>query len=1048
LGTLVGIRCHALVAFALSMLAGVALAADDPIDDEAMVRAKRAGVSADVAAYTNYYPEWIDNYFAGMDVIAVQRRPADTPSGAPINQFDTPVYQLMDTLPPEPVEKIDPIRLRASARIDKAHNKQCRDVGQEVCEVLGRNTWMMWSGGNEGFWDGIGRQFGILDFLRLLDTRESNDPKAAKSHDREGRFARAGLINEPGMGPSLNDPDNVLENVLGLRLDEPLDKDLRDWRRRYVRLALHLDDDGSSGQTGAPYGQIVPGSAAKYPSGKSWDERIPPPEIYGLSSGVVGLRLFPNPNFDRKALERWREVKDKYANDPIGDPSIVRPFRVGMSCAFCHASFHPLNPPRDIANPTWANISGSIGAQYLKVSGVFGSLLPRNNFVFQVLDSQPPGTVDTSLVASDNINNPNTMNSVFNLTQRMLVSFRNPKEFLDPATTVLPSAWAGDPPMSGLYPDPPPLAALQKLIADYWKVALLKEDGSGPSDAEIKQGAAAVAAELAASNEQSRRVPRILLDGSDSIGAWGALARVYLNIGTNYEQWNTLHDPIVGLTPQLPFKIDNVEHHSVYWAATKLRVGPLRDYFIKVTPAMPLVAAALPTDTSPNELRAMAKARNLVDYSKLARGRQVFAENCIACHSSVQPPMRHEQMAKDAGGSEFYDHDPGRWMKAPEHSAYQKWAKAVVEKPEFWRTNFFSTDYRIQINYVKTNSCRAMATNALTGNMWEDFASRSYRRLPSVGDIKYFNPYAPAAKSVDSEGNNAVYSPRHHVRDKDAPEGGGGPGYYRVPTLASIWATAPFLHNNSLGKYTADPSVSGRLKSFDDSIRRLLWKNTRMDSDGYGVLPAQRTADHGLIWRTSEDSYLSIAGVYLPEILGGHSKQVRAFLDRYPELRAIPELQRPLPTAALLLLAFVILLAARRAWLRWVGYVTIFVGVFVGVGIYFLNGDIGGIRLGPIPKGTPVGLLANINADADPQVLKKTLATVRDAFIEIQSTAPGDSLGDKTKREEIMKTKVAPALLQISKCPDLVMDRGHYYPWFDDMSDDDKNALIELLKTF
>ncbi len=43
-----------------------------------------------------------------------------------------------------------------------------------------------------------------------------------------------------------------------------------------------------------------------------------------------------------------------------------------------------------------------------------------------------------------------------------------------------------------------------------------------------------------------RFVPRVLLDGADSIGAWGALARVYLNIGTYGEQWIQLHNPLVG----------------------------------------------------------------------------------------------------------------------------------------------------------------------------------------------------------------------------------------------------------------------------------------------------------------------------------------------------------------------------------------------------------------------------------------------------------------------------------------------------------------------
>jgi hypothetical protein len=51
-------------------------------------------------------------------------------------------------------------------------------------------------------------------------------------------------------------------------------------------------------------------------------------------------------------------------------------------------------------------------------------------------------------------------------------------------------------------------------------------------------------------------------------------------------------------------------------------------------------------------------------------------------------------------------------------------------------------------------------------------------------------------------------------------------------------------------------------------------------------------------------------------------------------------------------------------------------------------------------------------------------------------------------RQKILRDQLAPALLAVSKCPDMVMDHGHYYEWFKAMSNDDKEALIELLKTF
>ena len=97
-------------------------------------------------------------------------------------------------------------------------------------------------------------------------------------------------------------------------------------------------------------------------------------------------------------------------------------------------------------------------------------------------------------------------------------------------------------------------------------------------------------------------------------------------------------------------------------------------------------------------------------------------------------------------------------------------------------------------------------------------------------------------------------------------------------------------------------------------------------------------------------SYLTVAGIYLPEILGGRSKLVRDFIDRYPELRGVPELYRPLPTAVLLAVAFVFLWWARGFWLRFAGYTSIVLALGVGAVIYFLNGGLGGIQVGPIPK--------------------------------------------------------------------------------------------------
>src|SRR5204863_1351785 len=163
---------------------------------------------------------------------------------------------------------------------------------------------------------------------------------------------------------------------------------------------------------------------------------------------------------------------------------------------------------------------------------------------------------------------------------------------------------------------------------------------------------------------------------------------------TNWEQWNTLHAPVVGFRNQKPFAISSTEHHSVYWRATELRVPALREYFLKVTPPMPLLAATGAGNRADPAVLAAGpteQRHRYIDVSKLDRGRKVFANNCITCHSSVQPPDRQAELDSAAAG-QFWDRDPGKWLT---NAGYIAWAEKAVEDPLFWKLNYLSTDERV-----------------------------------------------------------------------------------------------------------------------------------------------------------------------------------------------------------------------------------------------------------------------------------------------------------------------------------------------------------------
>src|SRR5690606_1008032 len=125
---------------------------------------------------------------------------------------------------------------------------------------------------------------------------------------------------------------------------------------------------------------------------------------------------------------------------------------------------------------------------------------------------------------------------------------------------------------------------------------------------------------------------------------------------------------------------------------------------------------------------------------------------------------------------------------------------------------------------------------------------------------------------------------------------------------------------------------------------------------------------------------------------------------------------------------------------RWI-FALLAIGAIVG-GIFanrFINGKSGPVSVGPIPKGTPISLMMNLNPEAGSAFPKARLAMAR-ATVKIRK---GD-LKDEAAWE-VFAQEAGPALMRASKCPDFVLDRGH---WFGEaLPDDDKEALIAFLKT-
>ncbi|MGY0195717.1 hypothetical protein ACWA7J_11670 [Leptothrix sp. BB-4] len=818
---------------------------------------------------------------------------------------------------PKPGEVLDEARLagRSGASFTHAPEPYFRAMDNGVAltpqEEAGRNMWLVWSGGNDRFWEQMTRYtYGAFDLLKVISSHPS------LGYGRTNRWSYLGLVNEPCFEPA-SAPDPARR---GLWLDQ---------RRQDCAPDPFADEAKYPGVKIGSRGQPL-GDGSVQPVGS----------YYGEPTGIMGLRLFPNPAFDAKAAKEWDA--ERYYTDPAyyNRQDLVRPYRVGMSCGFCHVGPSPIHPPADPNHPEFADLSSSVGAQYMWVDRLFihnaGKPEGQANFMYQLAHTYRPGAMDTSLVSTDSINNPRTMNAVYDFASRLAVGKRLWHEQL--AGGELDNRQFND-----LFP-------------------------SGPLS------------EFYDKDKAIARTPHVLKDGADSVGLLGALNRVYLNIGLFSEEWLLHFNPVLGGKTITPIRIADAQKNSSYWQATEAGTPATALFFLKA--AQPDRLKDAPGGA------ALAKA----DDATLSRGQQVFADTCARCHSSKAPtPPAELALEPRACAGAGYLACFQRYWKWTQTDDFKQQMRQIVRAPDFLSGNYLSTEARIPVTLLRTNACSPLATNALGGNIWDNFSSHDYKALPSVGTITVQDPYTGEASPYEMPA--------------------GGRGYTRVPSLISVWSTAPLLVNNSLGPFDTDPSVTARLKVFDASIEQLLWPEKR-ERD---TLLGDRVP--GTIDRTTQRSQITIPFGYLPESLQPWQDRARHWLHAH------------LP--------------------QWVD-------------------ETGGLTLGPIPGGVPVNLLANLklrSESSDPAVIAAHAKDAAELVIKLKLDLLGAPRGADDAELTRRMANLKKPLLALSKCPDFVVNRGHYFgtaefnrteglsaeerAWGTEpvLDDADKRALIAFLKT-
>lgn len=280
-------------------------------------------------------------------------------------------------------------------------------------------------------------------------------------------------------------------------------------------------------------------------------------------------------------------------------------------------------------------------------------------------------------------------------------------------------------------------------------------------------------------------VHHILKGGEDSIGSLEAIQRVYFNIGSCAEQCWVNHladlrqvDPQQRNFGQTPFDIGQCRRDCPNFRAIEDRLQNIMDFLTSAETDATDLHVARANELKQKNPQANYRYENLVaDLDKefgrgsVARGREVFGANCARCHSSVP----------EESGGPFANRD-----------------FREVDSRSGLRRDWLGNDQATPVSEVGTFRCRALHSNHMQGHVWQEYGSETLRSR----------------------------APDPNVQDP----ADGGRGYYRNVSLLSLWAHAPFLHNNALG-----PELCGKPANEDNEF----YRSPFVDARGAG-LAAQR----------------------------------------------------------------------------------------------------------------------------------------------------------------------------------------------------------------
>lgn len=639
------------------------------------------------------------------------------------------------------------------ADADAPHREACAARGMTDSECNGRRIWYNATGGNERFYTyTFPQRVGVTpDWFRVLRTDR-----------RDGRFEAWGIINDPSccVPGSPDCPAKSPAETFGF-----------DWCPGDTEMLAHLANPKSEYRDPAcALRDAELDRKDPHTKGGTLDQRQSACDLrFGTSTGALGIRKFPNPRFN---IEKWLKVNGNDRSTWEGFARFMGPAKDGKA----------KTPPSD--SLVSKLLDASVEPPFL-----IGTSCGSCHIAFDPLDpprnpARPEWTNIKGLVGNQYTRMSEVLGSGLSPRSLEFQMFAHARPGVTDSSAI-PNDQVNNPgtvtPMFNL--SQRPVFAGQRIVK--WRKAAACAPGAKETKCWCEPGRDAKCWEhderiddkttvrIAGEALVLDGVHSILKGGEDSIGVLEAMQRVYLNIGSCGEQCWTNHfadyrqlDPTMRNFAQSPVSIGQCRRDCPNFRAVEDRLPNVLDFLLsKEADANDLQQArnrereraGLPPYTGTD---LVADLEREFGRGAVARGAGVFARNCAGCHSSIPGNRR----AKDST-------EPAPDFAAPS-----------ATHPRHVRADFMGSDEPKAADVIGTYRCRALHSNHMKDNLYSEYSSENVKAR------------APVTK----------------LREK----ADGGRGYFRVPSLINVWATAPFMHNNAIGPELCAKSQDGR-RGFD-----------------------------------------------------------------------------------------------------------------------------------------------------------------------------------------------------------------------------------------